>query len=219
MTFLKRLAFCVVAVCLLLVGIRLCSPLPSLEGRSSSTALLDSAETRLGQSVAPLVAGHPGLSGIYALPNSQDAFAARARLAEVAERTLDVQYYIWKKDMTGTLLFEALRAAADRGVRVRLLLDDNGTSGLDPTLAALNAHPNIEVRLFNPFVIRKPRIGYVTDFSRANRRMHNKSFTADNQVTIIGGRNIADEYFGVAEGLLFVDLDVIAVGPVVTDVS
>src|SRR4029078_190928 len=131
----------------------------------------------------------------------------------------DVQYYIWDTDMTGTLLFEALHAAADRGVRVRLLLDDNTTAGLDPVLAALDAQPNIEVRLFNPFVIRKPRIGYLTDFFRANRRMHNKSFTADNQVTIIGGRNIGDEYFGAAEGLLFVDLDVLAVGPIVHEVS
>jgi putative cardiolipin synthase len=118
------------------------------------------------------------------------------------------------------LLFEALHAAADRGVRVRLLLDDNRTSGLDTTLAALDAHPNIEVRLFNPFVIRQPRvIGFITDFSRANRRMHNKSFTADNQVTIIGGRNVGDEYFGATEGFVFVDLDVMAVGPVVKDVS
>jgi putative cardiolipin synthase len=153
------------------------------------------------------------------LPDSRDAFAARWRLAEVAERTLDVQYYIWEKDRTGTLLLEALHAAADRGVRVRLLLDDNGTPGLDPVLAALDSHPNIEVRLFNPFVIRKPRIGYLTDFARANRRMHNKSFTADNQATIIGGRNVGDEYFGAAEGLLFVDLDVMAVGPIVHQVS
>jgi putative cardiolipin synthase len=165
------------------------------------------------------VEAHAGLSGIYPLSNSRDAFAARARLAEVAERTLDVQYYIWEKDMAGTLLFEALHAAADRGVRVRLLLDDNATPGLDPFLAALDSHPKIEVRLFNPFVIRKPRIGYLTDFSRANRRMHNKSFTADNQVTIIGGRNVGDEYFGAAEGLLFVDLDVMAVGPIVPEVS
>jgi putative cardiolipin synthase len=141
------------------------------------------------------------------------------QLAQAADRTLDVQYYIWEKDMTGTLLFDSLRAAGDRGVRVRFLLDDNNTSGLDRTLAALDSHPNIEVRLFNPFVIRKPRIGYLTDFFRANRRMHNKSFTADNQATIIGGRNVGDEYFGAAEGLLFVDLDVLAVGPVVSDVS
>jgi putative cardiolipin synthase len=103
---------------------------------------------------------------------------------------------------------------------VRLLLDDNNTSGLDPTLVALDSHPNIEVRLFNPFVVRKPRLlGFLTDFSRLNRRMHNKSFTADNQATIIGGRNIGDEYFGAGEGALFVDLDVLAVGPVVQEVS
>lgn len=217
---LKCIVVCIVAAGLTLVVIALCSRLPSLEGRTTSAALLDTADTRLGKSITPLLATHPGLSGIYALPDSRDAFAARACLAEMAQRTLDVQYYIWEKDMTGTLLFEALHAAADRGVRVRLLLDDNTTSGLDPILAALDAHPNIEVRLFNPFVIRKPRIGYLTDFSRANRRMHNKSFTADNQVTIIGGRNIGDEYFGAAaEGSLFVDLDVMAVGPIVTEVS
>src|SRR5690606_12729660 len=108
-----------------------------------------------------------------------------------AERTLDVQYYIWHGDMTGTLLLEELHAAADRGVRIRLLLDDNGTAGLDTELAALALHPQIEVRLFNPFIVRKPKwLGYITDFSRANRRMHNKSYTADNQATIIGGRNI-----------------------------
>lgn len=217
--WLRRLAFVVLAICLALLVVARFSRLPSLEGRSTSVAVVDTAETRLGKSIAPLVDEHPGLSGIYPLADARDAFAARARLAQVAERTLDVQYYIWEKDMTGTLLFEAVRAAADRGVRVRMLLDDNRTPGLDPIIAALDAHPNIEVRLFNPFVIRRPRIGYVTDFSRANRRMHNKSFTADNQVTIIGGRNIGDEYLGVAEGLLFLDLDVMAVGPIVTDVS
>ena len=216
---LKRVALCLAVVCLTLFIIGISSRLPSLEGRTNSTALFDTAETRLGRSLTPLLEMHPGLSGIYPLADSRDAFAARARLAEVAERTLDVQYYIWEKDMTGTLLFEALHAAADRGVRVRFLLDDNTTSGLDPFLAALDSHPHIEVRLFNPFVIRKPRIGYLTDFSRANRRMHNKSFTADSQVTIIGGRNVGDEYFGAAEGLLFVDLDVMAVGPIVTEVS
>jgi putative cardiolipin synthase len=117
-------------------------------------------------------------------------------------------------------LFEALHGAAERGVRVRLLLDDNNTAGLDTTLAALDAHPNVEVRLFNPFVIRSPRwIGYLTDFSRLNRRMHNKSFTADNQATIIGGRNIGDKYFDATEGTAFVDLDVGAVGPIVQEVS
>jgi len=154
------------------------------------------------------------------LPDAREAFAARALLAEAAERSLDVQYYIWRNDLTGTLLFDCLREAADRGVRVRLLLDDNNTSRLDATLAALDSHPNIEVRLFNPFVLRKARaLGYATDFSRLNRRMHNKSFTADNQATIVGGRNVGDEYFGATHGVLFADLDVLALGPVVSEVS
>src|ERR1700730_9737892 len=197
-----------------------CTSLPSLENRRTSTALFDTADTRLGRAISPMVDAHPGVSGIYPLPDARDAFAARVLLAQGAERTLDVQYYIWRNDMSGTLLFEALRSAADRGVRVRLLLDDNNTSGLDALLASLASHSNIEVRLFNPFVIREARwIGYVTDFLRLNRRMHNKSFTADNQATIIGGRNVGDEYFGVPEAIVFVDLDVMAVGPGVTEVS
>lgn len=194
--------------------------LPSLENRSISHALVDTGGTRLGRTITPQAAAHPGKSGIVPLPDSRDAFAARVLLARAAERSLDVQYYIWHKDRSGTLLFEALRDAADRGVRVRLLLDDNNTSGLDTTLVALDAHANIEIRLFNPFVIRSPRaIGYLTDFFRLNRRMHNKSFTADNQATIIGGRNVGDEYFDATEDVAFVDLDVMAVGPVVNDVS
>ncbi|MCY7339710.1 MAG: phospholipase D family protein, partial [Sphingomonas bacterium] len=200
--------------------VRVVFPLPSLDGRSISGALTDTAETPLGRTVGPGVAANPGRSGVHELRDPHGAFAARVLLARAAQRSLDVQYYIWHKDLSGTLLFQELRAAADRGVRVRLLLDDNVTAGLDPTLSALNAHPNIEVRLYNPFVIRSPRaIGYVTDFLRLNRRMHNKSFTADNQVTIVGGRNIGDEYFGAGDGLLFADLDVLAVGPAVGEVS
>ena len=176
--------------------------------------------TRLGGACEPLVQAHSGRSGVVPLPDGHDAFAARALLADAAERTLDLQYYIWHNDMSGTLLFTALRRAADRGVRVRLLLDDNNTTGLDALLAALDAHPNIEVRLFNPFKARRWRLlGYLTDFKRLNRRMHNKSFTADGQVTIIGGRNVGDEYFDAGQAPWFVDLDVLAIGPVVSDVS
>ena len=197
-----------------------CVGLPPQDGRAMSRADLDTGATRLGRAVAPLAAAHPGKSGIYPLADAHDAFAARAALARAAERTLDVQYYIWRNDMTGSLLFGALRRAADRGVRVRLLLDDNNTSGLDATLAALDAHRNIEVRLFNPFMVRSMRAhGFLTDFARANRRMHNKSFTADSQATVVGGRNIGDAYFGADGDMLFADLDVMAVGPVVTEVA
>ena len=197
-----------------------CNRLPPIGHRTPSAAMTDTGSTRLGKAVAPLLGAHPDLSGIHTLRDARNAFAARHLLASAAERTLDVQYYIWRNDQSGTLLMRALVDAADRGVRVRLLLDDNNTSGLDALLAAIDAHPRIEVRLFNPFAVRRPRsIGYLTEFPRLNRRMHNKSFTADNQVTIIGGRNVGDEYFGATGGVLFADLDAIAIGPVVGEVS
>lgn len=178
------------------------------------------AETRLGRSVAPRARLHPGHSGIVELRDGRDAFAARVLLADTAERTLDLQYYIWRNDISGALLFAAVCRAADRGVRVRLLLDDNNTSGLDAFLAALASHPNIQVRLFNPFRLRRWRpLEYLTDFARLNRRMHNKSFTVDGQVAIVGGRNIGDEYFDAHQAMSFVDLDVMAVGPVVSDIA
>lgn len=199
-----------------------CTSLPSLDGRKASYALsqADAQTTTMGTAISPMLSAHPGLSGIYTLSNPYEAFAVRALLANAAERTLDVQYYIWRNDLTGALLLDSLRQAAERGVRVRLLLDDSANSGIDPILAALDSHPNIDVRLFNPLAIRSPRwLNYIVDFSRVNRRMHNKSFTADNQATIIGGRNVGDEYFGATNDVLFSDLDVLAVGSVVQDVS
>ncbi len=197
-----------------------CARLPSLAGRTASIAYTDTASTTLGRAVAPLVAIHPGRSGVYGLVDARNAFAARAGLADAAQRSLDVQYYIWRNDVSGAVLLDALRAAASRGVRVRLLLDDFGTAGIDDTLALLNAQPNIQVRLFNPFATRHLRLlGYLTEFSRLNRRMHNKSFTADNQVTIVGGRNVGDKYFDTDAKVLFADLDVMAIGPVVGSVS
>jgi putative cardiolipin synthase len=220
MRLLKVFAALILLTVLFLAVVRHYSALPPLAGRTASTVILETDATPLGRAIAPLVKTHPGQSGIYTLANGRDAFAARALLAMTAERTLDVQYYIWQRDLTGTLLLKALHDAAEKGVRVRLLLDDNNTAGLDRILAAVDAHPNLEIRLFNPFIIRQPRwIGFLTDFPRLNRRMHNKSFTVDNQATIIGGRNVGDEYFGAAEGSLFVDLDVLAVGPIVTEVS
>lgn len=199
-----------------------CAALPSQEGRSASAAIVvaDTARTRLGASINSQLAAHPGQTGVLPLGEGTDAFAARGVLAAAAERTLDVQYYIWHGDESGYLLFEALWKAAERGVRVRLLLDDNNTGGLDDTLATLDAHPFIEVRLYNPVAQRSVRmLNYLTDFTRVNRRMHNKSFTADNQATVVGGRNIGNEYFGVGVGVEFADLDVLAVGPAVAEVS
>ncbi|TSJ59302.1 phospholipase D family protein [Atlantibacter subterranea] len=176
--------------------------------------------TRLGRAIAPKTQAHPDYSGVHPLADSLDAFAARYLLAEMAEQTLDVQYYIWEDDMSGRLLFSALLDAAKRGVWVRLLLDDNNTLGMDSALRLLNSHPNIEVRLFNPFSFRTLRaLGYLTDFARLNRRMHNKSYTVDGEATIIGGRNVGDAYFGAGDQPLFSDLDVLAVGPVVKHVS
>ena len=154
------------------------------------------------------------------LPDGREALAARLALADAAQRSLDVQYYIWNKDLSGKVLLEHLFRAADRGVRVRLLLDDLGTTPSDAVLLAIDSHPNIEVRMFNPVALRSPRLlGMVADFGRINRRMHNKSFTADGQVAIVGGRNIGDEYFGAHEAMNFADLDVVVIGPVVNEVS
>lgn len=218
-TVLSRLLVCLLAG-LLLVG---CAGLPAPQEREFSTAISaqEAADTPIGRALHPMLVGREaGLSGIYPLVEADDAFAARMLMARHAQKTLDVQYYIWQADMTGLMLLEALHEAADRGVRVRLLLDDNNTAGIEPFLQGLQLHPNIEVRVYNPFRIRSVRwVNFVSDFSRVHRRMHNKSFTMDGMATIIGGRNIGDRYFGAADDILFADLDVLTVGAVVSEVS
>lgn len=176
--------------------------------------------TALGRRFERARAAHPGLSGVRPLLDPVEALAARVRLIRAAEASLDIQYYIWRDDIAGMLLFAELLAAAERGVQVRLLLDDNGIAGLDQALKALDAHPLIEVRLFNPFVWRhlKP-LGYLVDFDRLNRRMHNKALIADGTLAILGGRNIGDEYFGATDGALFADLDALVAGPVVAELA
>lgn len=199
--------------------LRLLFPLPPLPPRPESRAL-DGAGTRLGEGLGRMAAAHPGKSGVLLLPDGRESLAARGTLARVATRSLDLQYYIWHADISGQMLLGELLAAADRGVRVRLLLDDNGTAGMDRELAALDTHPEIEVRLFNPFVIRRVKaIGYIMDFRRLNRRMHNKAFIADSSAAVIGGRNVGDEYFGASTESLFEDLDLIGAGPVVTELA
>jgi putative cardiolipin synthase len=206
---------------LLLALLTGCASLPASVERMPSHALSDTAATTgLGRALAPLVSAHAGLTGAHPLRDGREAFAARALLAAAAERTLDVQYYIWRKDISGRLMAHALWQAAERGVRVRMLLDDANTGGLDSFLAELDAHPNIEVRLFNPFANRSFRVGdFAGDFARVNRRMHNKMFIADNQAAVLGGRNIGDEYLGAEVAVEFADLDVVATGAVLPEIS
>lgn len=178
------------------------------------------SDTVLGRAIGPLCDDCGNRSGVHALPNGLDAFATRIVLANLAERTLDVQYYIWEADRSGTLLVDALCNAAERGVQVRMLIDDFDSGPIQDMLAALATLPNFQVRIFNPFMIRRARwLGFLTDFPRLNRRMHNKSFTADDQATVIGGRNIGDRYFEATRGRLFMDLDVLAIGPAVREVT
>ena len=154
------------------------------------------------------------------LASGLDAFVARAVLAGLAQRSLDVQYYLYHNDLTGKLFTQQLLKAADRGVRVRLLVDDMGLEGRDFGALALDAHPNIEVRIINPFIRGSSRLTqYVSRLGKVTRRMHNKSFIADNQATILGGRNIGNEYFEADPDLEFGDLDVLAICPVVRQAS
>lgn len=190
--------------------------------RTETTAILDTADTRIGKTVTDLTETvTPGYSGFHTLNSGIDAFGARLLLADRAERTIDAQYYLIKPDVTGKAFVYALLRAADRGVRVRLLVDDMFVLGKDRGLVALDTHPNFEIRIVNPF--RRGVGGFVwtglTGFSRATRRMHAKSFTVDSQATILGGRNIADEYFGASRDSKFGDLDVIAIGPIAPEVS
>jgi putative cardiolipin synthase len=183
-------------------------------------ALKGNENTSLAAAVRPRLAEHPGESGFHALRDGRDALAARLVLADAAQSSIDVQYYIWHSDDTSKVFLEHLFRAADRGVRVRMLLDDVGTMPSDATLLAIDSHPNIEVRMFNPVSLRSPRLlGLITEFSRINRRMHNKSFTVDGEVAIIGGRNVGDEYFGASQEMNFADLDMTVIGPVVREVS
>ncbi|MBB4859553.1 putative cardiolipin synthase [Novosphingobium chloroacetimidivorans] len=194
--------------------------LPPHRAEPPSHADLDTALTKLGREVESLGPDDAELTGLKLLRDGKDAFAARVLLARSAERTLDVQYYIWHDDLSGSLLLDELEAAARRGVRVRLIVDDIGTARLDARLACLDAQPNFEIRLYNPCAVRWPKpINYLFDFRRLNRRMHAKSFTVDSQATILGGRNIGDEYFAARKEGQFADLDVLAVGAVVPDVS
>jgi len=192
--------------------------------KTPSAALAHPEQTRIGQQLASAKALHPGTSGFKLLPVGIDDFLLRMEMAEAAARTLDVEYFLIQSDDTGKLLIGTLLKAADRGVRVRVLLDDAGSFGRDAQIRTLAGYPNIALRLFNPFAYRGT-VGflhaaeYVGDGSRLNYRMHNKLIVVDNEIGIVGGRNIGDEYFQAGRDVDFADYDVIAAGPIVNQVS
>ena len=213
-----------VAALLALTGCATTRPAASSYVRQSSQALPPDTPTPLAASFAAARAAHPGESGFHLLIEGREALAARIALARSATRTLDIQYYIANEDDTGKLLLEAAVRAAERGVRVRMLIDDMNFKDIDSTMAVLNATPNIEIRVFNPFATNGEgplrRMGnVVTHLDSLTRRMHNKAMIADNQASITGGRNVGDEYFDASKSITFRDIDILSVGPIVPDVS
>jgi putative cardiolipin synthase len=205
---------------LLIIG---CASLPKDYDRQSSTAFKQPETTYLGKFFAKTMAQHPGQSGYLLLNTPKEAFISRLAFADIAERSIDAQYFIWKGDLSAKIFTERLIRAADRGVRVRILVDDIHAGGKDLKIAALDYHPNINVRLFNPFGTRSRRIlrnvEFIFDLSRLSHRMHNKLFVVDNQIAIVGGRNIGDEYFGLNPKFNFHDLELLAAGPIADDIS
>lgn len=210
------------AVVILILAITLsgCVSVPLDSAKTESAAIEDTSDTYFGQSAEGWARLHSGQSGFFPFVNGMDALGARLDMIEKAEKSIDLQYFLMKDDTAGLIVTHALIGAADRGVRVRFLLDDVFTSASDRTLLLLSQHPNIEVRLFNPISRRGLySFNFIGSFSKANRRMHNKSFTVDNAISIVGGRNIADEYFQLKEDAVFSDFDVLAFGGIAKAIS
>jgi putative cardiolipin synthase len=212
-------------VILLLALIGGCTVLPDKPTGQPSTAFTDTQNTTLGKLAARANAEtDPAVSSLCLLDRGEEAFVSRIALIDLAERSVDVQTFCWSGDRVGKLLAQRLLRAADRGVRVRILLDDLDAVGRDFNLALIDANPNVEVRLYNPFRARFFwRIGkpfeYLFNIDRLDHRMHNKTFVVDNQVAIIGGRNVGDEYFGVNPKYNYRDFDVLALGHAAAQVS
>jgi cardiolipin synthase C len=218
----RRLRLVALAAVALLGG---CATLRSDYIRSPSTSLPVQADTPSTRYVRSELDRHPGKSGFRLLEQSTDALMSRLWLIDQAQHSIDLQYFIFENDATGRLVAQRLLAAADRGVRVRLLLDDVAIRHEDRLLGALGAHPHIEVRVFNAFRTRDPSMAsklvqFALEGRRLNRRMHNKSMIVDGCVAVIGGRNIGNEYFDArADDSNYRDLDVVAIGPVVADAA
>ena len=208
--------------CSIAITVAGCSTLPKhkIESIPETTLQVDTAQTTLAQIIQPLQEQHPDLTGYLVLFEPLEALATRLSLIDKAEKRLDLQYYIWDNDKVGSLALHALIRAADRGVKIRLLIDDNNAKSTEGIFLALAQHPNIEVKLFNPYRFRKYRaLDMILDLKRINRRMHNKSFIADHQVALIGGRNMTNQYYNVSDNYQFSDVDVMLVGTAVKDIS
>jgi len=204
----------------ILLFLTACSTVPEVYPRTSSYAMTNYKSTNIGKVMEREVARHPGKSGFNIIRYGREAFTARIAMTDLTDKTLDLQYYLWDPDETGRLLAYHTLQVADRGVKVRVLLDDIGLQGRDNMIAAMDAHPNIEIRIFNPFSNRGLHaLDFVTDTDRVNHRMHNKTVIMDNAFAIVGGRNIGNHYFGVSEDINFRDMDIAAVGPIVRDIS
>ncbi len=200
-----------------------CASLPEPVPRADAHALADYETTELGR-LASATAPAPNVSGFRLLASGDDALGSLVALADNAHRTLDLQYYLIRSDGSARSLMQRVRAAADRGVHVRLLLDDLNTAGQDNGLLRLTAHPNIQVRLYNPFPAGRLGtisrvLASITDMDRINHRMHNKMFVADNALAITGGRNLGDAYFVQSKDSNFLDIDMIVAGPAVRALS
>jgi len=203
-----------------------CASLPpgSRYPKAHSEALADSASTRFAQKFAAEARNHAGRSGFRIINVGVDGFLMRLEMINAAERTLDLQYYIFREDETGHLLSDALVKAADRGVRIRILVDDGETKAGDEQLLALSGHAAIETRVFNPFAYRGYNwvirgAEYLLRHSRLDYRMHNKLIVADNAIALTGGRNVGDQYFQIDPASQFADDDVFVAGPVTQKLS
>ena len=201
------------------------TPLPRVNRDAiESTAIEGSTTTTLGKIIAASTPTDVH-SGFRLLPLGPFSFDTRLALAEMAQVSLDVQYYHLEADDTGRNLLRALRDAAARGVRVRLLIDDLYTGGQDELFLGFASHPNVEVRLFNPFTRARGSgqagrfIASIAEFKRINHRMHNKMFVADGVAAIIGGRNVANEYYLRSETDNFIDMDAFVAGKLVVPLA
>lgn len=221
--WLQRASICA-ALALLGPTLVACSGLRTDFAKPSSSALPPTTSTPSARYVHAAANQRPDESGFRLLSDGTNALMSRVALIDEAKQSVDLQYYIFANDATGRLVAQHLLAAADRGVRVRMLIDGIDVRQEIDMFDALNASPNIKVRLFNPFYARKPSLlskafRLLFSPSRLNHRMHNKSFIVDNNVAIVGGRNIGNDYFSADRTTDFRDLDLIAIGPVVKEAS